>query len=451
MRRAGWIILALTALFLAMRVEAAGRAVAVVVDVTGEVSVQRKGEPRAITAYVGMDLFEGDRLSASASAEVTAFYESGGTVKHDVARGLVVAATAPVANKPGVLSRLGSSLSDLFKTQSDARADEAGAVEAGLVMARVAEEDVEPRKQRERLKEAESSKKEARSSSSVAPQDAGEAEMADLNTMPEGGPAPVSAPAPGGAQPPAEQAPRDEAPPAPAAVQEESLSDNRSAPNAPPPPPAGGGIGNVFGPRPGTRSGGGGGGGTAGDDFAPRTPAPKPKSMPRRREAPKRPWLPELTLDAALARAKTGAVDGSVPALATAPAGGEAWLALPGGERVLANLGFTDGAAVTLRVKPASGAGWSVPLTLAPAAEFDPVLKAARSLAAGGMGHILAARMLEQKGYRLAAYLVQRAALMRLRASGRAPVVLKRLSHQVAERALELGDFETVALLKADF
>lgn len=429
MKRAGWLVLVLVLAF-AGAVEAAGRAVAVIVDVTGEVTVNREGGARALTAYVGMDLFEGDRLVAAGPAEVTAFYESGGTAKMKVASPVVVGAAAPVAQKPGVLSRLGASLSDLFGTSTEVRTEEAGAVEAGLIIARVAEEDLESKSAAkdvvarellpDKLEGAAQSVVDRRPEPGAPPAPSEERPGQMLERAPSDGlgRAGKSLPArPGGAAAPADEPPG-------------RAGDGRSG---------SGFTRNGLAPqplRPSPLDAKSGGGGTV-----------RSRALPRRSGG----WLPGLGLESALARVRLAPQEGTVPALAGAPAAGSASVSRADGRSVGATDALADGATATLRVRPAEGGAWSFALTIAPAAEFARVLADARALAGGDeLGSLLAARMLDKRGFRIAAYLVQRKALLKLRAQNRPAVVLRRLTHQVAERALELGDFATVAQLRAD-
>lgn len=390
-----------------------------------EVLVKRQGATSTVPAYVGMQLFPGDTLRSTASAEVTLFDDTTGTMTQVVSPDgpFVVGGAGPVTGK-GLVSGLRSSLSDLFGSAAEARKrdSEVGAVQAGMMLARLPDQQ----KLRNALRVPQLNGKFAPSPAAAPAVAAPQPDAMSLDDDPIPDPAaPAAMPAPAASAAGPELG-------APEGVDTEAfsarprglpeLSGGRApVPGKEPAPPRGGD--NMPGAKDQLEGGG-------------------PTVLLARLEKLNGAWP--------LARARRVSVTGTVPAVAAAPGQGRTFLGSAGSSIRSLDQTLGDGARCAVRVEPQSGEPWELELVIAPRSEWNAARDAARKLLRSKVPNakLLAANLLESRGFVLMAHKLRLLGLLELEGSGRKDALMLSVYGGVGRSALELGDWPTVSRIQ---
>lgn len=439
---------------------AAERAAVIIADLqcSGDVLVTRAGGEE-VAAYVGLQLFPKDSISATAPAVVTLFDDGSGTTSQDVNPGTPFVLGAAKAETRTLVSGLTSSISDLFGSAEQARKrdQEVGAVQAGAVIARLAvAADVRAKDLGETRGTAGARTNSRLSPNSVTPR-----------TAAPGGSGPQDAPGTSEARPEAQAVPPPAPPPGPAL-------NTQQRPVAPPPPPmapadmssegtasAPSSVGKLEDSRddgrarqsvPDTSE-------DLGLDEDPRKESadkaqvgviPQEAKKSTRNAGPLIAQLEHLRLTNPLARAQVIAMPEGVPLLAGQPVRGVATLTSGGAAVTELNQTLAPGAKLQLHAE-LSGKAWDTELVIATDAAWNDVKARANELLAAQLPNkqLLVANLFEARGYVLIAYATRLQVARQMQRDGRRDSLARSLWTALGQQALQLGDWSTASEMAA--
>lgn len=445
------------------------RAAVIIADLqcTGDVLVTRAGGEQ-VAAYVGLQLFPKDAISATAPAVVTLFDDGSGTITQDVNPGTPFVLGAAKAENRTLVAGLTSSISDLFGSAEQARKrdQEVGAVQAGAVIARlpvaadaIAKDLVKTRAIAKGLKEP------GPSMNSVAPRPSGPGGSAPQD-------AEQDAPAANEVKSEAQAAPSPPAPVVstqgqPAAPTAPAASRAPAAPAASPVAPATtSSEGSASEPAVGGTLEDSGSGerarqpvSVASDDaeledephkeielknVAPQTATKEDRSVVS--SEPPIARLEHLRLTHALARAKAVAMPEGVPLLAGRAVRGITRMTSGGAAVTSLDQSLVPGAKLELRAEQ-TGTAWTTELVIATDAEWNDVKARAAELMRTQLPNkrLLVANLLEARGYVLFAYAIRIKAARRMEREGRHDSLARSLWTVLGQQALQLGDWSTAS------
>ena len=446
---------------------AAGKGSVLIADLQcdGELTVTR-ADGTAVAGYVGLQLFAGDRINASVAAVVTLFDEENGTASQDVQPGtpFLVGGTSP-AKRQELAAGLKSSIADLFGSadQAHKRDHDVGAVQMGAVIARLPVPAEEPTDNLGASDQPALRRDSTELEKLQAPAAPGARQVAP-GAAPS--PAPAAAPAPAVAENGATFSDGEAAPSAQAVVKGSSERVPAASNEAPQVPGAGAnsavppgelGIGGSDGVGARTRL-----------KVSPAMPSAKKERVAEDARSIATPSdqrdidadvpsallakMEELEATTPLARAKLVRIEGVVPALTGAPLSGATYFTSAGASIQTLDQTLIDGRKCRIRAVPQGAPGWQVELVIAPMSEWQAVRARAHALVVSKMpnGGLLAANLLEARGFVLMSYKLRLRAAHHLETGKASSALMRSVWAGVAQQALLLGDWQTAARVMAN-